>query len=113
MVKAVARAEAVYQGGRLSEAPDLIVGYDRHYGASDETTLGEIVNPDEHATLEDNTDRWSGNHLMAPEVVPGVLLMNRKVADGSYELVDLTATLLDYYGLPLGEGMVGQSILGN
>ena len=51
------------------EGPDLIVGYDRGYGASDESTLGEIT----EAVFEDNTSRWSGNHLMAPEVVPGVL----------------------------------------
>ena len=113
LVKSVVKAPDVYTGSRVAEAPDLIIGYDKHYGASDETTLGEIVNPDEHPVLEDNLDRWSGNHLMAPEVVPGVLIVNRKVGMGEYELVDLTATLLDYYGLPLSEGMVGESILGN
>jgi hypothetical protein len=46
-----------------------VVGYNVGYGCSDESTLGEIVEPG----IEDNTSRWSGNHLMAPEVVPGVL----------------------------------------
>ena len=83
-----------------AEGPDLIVGYDRGYGASDESTLGEIT----EAVLEDNTSRWSGNHLMAPEVVPGILLANRKLAGSGYDLTDLTVTLLAYYGIEPAPG---------
>ena len=75
MVLRVDRSEDVYSAERRAEGPDLIVGYDRGYGASDESTLGEIT----EAVIEDNTSRWSGNHLMAPEVVPGILLTNRKL----------------------------------
>ena len=84
----------------------LIVGYDRGYGASDESTLGEIT----ETAFADNTSRWSGNHLMAPEVVPGILLANRRPAGDGYDLTDLTATLLAYYGLDPAPGMVGQPI---
>jgi predicted AlkP superfamily phosphohydrolase/phosphomutase len=114
VVLEIVRSSEVYSGARLSEAPDLVVGYDRHYGASDESTLGEIVSPDEHTVpLEDNNERWSGNHLMAPSVVPGTLLVNRPLAGDGHGLTDLTVTLLDYYGLEAAEGMVGTSILGN
>jgi predicted AlkP superfamily phosphohydrolase/phosphomutase len=114
VVLEVAKASEIYTGQRVSEAPDLVIGYDRHYGASDESTLGEIVDPNSHSVpLEDNTDRWSGNHLMAPSVVPGVLLLNREIGAGDYDLTDLTTTLLDYYGLQAADGMVGTSILGN
>ena len=102
----VDRAEDVYSGERRAEGPDLIVGYDRGYGASDESTLGEIT----EAVLEDNTSRWSGNHLMAPDVVPGVLLANRKLSGSGYDLTDLTATLLAYYGIATPPGMVGEPI---
>lgn len=107
VVHSVARTQQVYSGSRIDEAPDLIVGYDVGYGGSDENTLGEIV----EAVIEDNTSRWSGNHLMAPEVVPGVLLINRPLPSDSHDLTDLTATLLDYYGLDKPSEMVGETIL--
>ena len=50
---------------------------------------------------EDNTSRWSGNHLMAPEVVPGVFLTNRKnLQPEGASLVDVTATMLAFFGVP-------------
>ena len=106
VVLRVDRAEDVYSAERRAEGPDLIVGYDRGYGASDESTLGEIT----EAVFEDNTSRWSGNHLMAPEVVPGILATNRKLAGNGYDLTDLTVTLLAYYGIDPAPGMVGQPI---
>jgi predicted AlkP superfamily phosphohydrolase/phosphomutase len=106
VVVRVDRAEDVYSPERRGEGPDLIVGYDRGYGASDESTLGEIT----EAEFADNTDRWSGNHLMAPEVVPGVLLTNQRLSGSGYDLTDVTATLLAHYGIPPGPGMVGEPI---
>jgi predicted AlkP superfamily phosphohydrolase/phosphomutase len=106
VVLRVDRAEDVYSGERRAEGPDLIVGYDTGYGASDESTLGEIT----EAVIEDNQSRWSGNHLMAPDVVPGVLLANRKLSGSGYDLTDLTVTLLAYYGIAAPPGMVGEPI---
>ena len=106
VVLRVDSAEKVYAETRRAEGPDLVVGYDRGYGASDESTLGEIT----EAVLEDNLSRWSGNHLMSPDVVPGVLLVNRKLEGGGYDLTDLTATLLAHYGLSPAAGMTGQAI---
>jgi predicted AlkP superfamily phosphohydrolase/phosphomutase len=106
VVRRVDRAEDVYSAERRAEGPDLIVGYDRGYGASDESTLGEIT----EAVLEDNTSRWSGNHLMAPEVVPGILATNRKLGGSGYDLTDLTVTLLAYYGIDPAPGMIGKPI---
>jgi predicted AlkP superfamily phosphohydrolase/phosphomutase len=106
VVLRVDRSEDVYSAERRAEGPDLIVGYDRGYGASDESTLGEITEAD----FADNTSRWSGNHLMAPEVVPGILLANRKLAGSGYQLTDVTATLLAYYGIEPAPGMVGRPI---
>ncbi len=102
----VDRARDIYSAARRAEAPDLVVGYNAQYGCSEESTLGEIV-PE---ALADNTKVWSGNHLMAPEVVPGILLSNRKLASGGHGLTDVTVTLLQQFGLPPGEGMVGHSL---
>ncbi len=109
VVLRVDRARDVYSGERVAEGPDMIVGYNVHYGGSDASTLGEITT----AVLEDNKSRWSGSHLMAPEVVPGILLVNRKLRGSGHDLSDVTATLLDHYGLPPAEGMVGRSIFSN
>jgi predicted AlkP superfamily phosphohydrolase/phosphomutase len=103
----VDRAKDLYHGDRVGEAPDLVVGYDSGYGHSDESTLGEVL----EVVLADNTSRWSGNHLMAPEVVPGVLLANRAVNAGDHDLTDVTATILAWYGLDLLPGMQGSPFL--
>jgi predicted AlkP superfamily phosphohydrolase/phosphomutase len=97
----------VYHGGRVAEAPDLLVGYNRNYAGSDPSTLGEIT----EAVLEDNTSRWSGNHLIDPRLVPGVLLVNAPVADGEHDLTDVTASILDHFGLAPAPGMLGTSFL--
>jgi predicted AlkP superfamily phosphohydrolase/phosphomutase len=106
VVLRVDRAEDVYSHERRGEGPDLVVGYDRGYGTSDESTLGEITD----AVMEDNRSRWSGNHLMSPDVVPGVLLVNRKLGGSDYDLTDVTATLLAHYGIEPLAGMIGQPI---
>ena len=61
--------------------------------------------------LEDNTSRWSGNHLIDPRLVPGVLLASAPVSAGEHDLTDVTASILDHYGLPPAQGMVGTSFL--
>jgi predicted AlkP superfamily phosphohydrolase/phosphomutase len=107
--KVVRRAflgKKIYSGPRAAEAPDMVVGYDAGYGCSDESTLGEISAD----VIEDNLSRWSGNHLMDPAVVPGVLLTNRKLARTGYALPDVTATLLAHYGVPLPQGMEGKDV---
>jgi predicted AlkP superfamily phosphohydrolase/phosphomutase len=103
----VDRRSEVYSGERVAEGPDLVVGYDQGYGCSDESTLGEIT----EAVIKDNTSRWSGNHLMAPEVVPGILLLNRKLSSDGHDLTDLTATLLSHYDIEMLPGMTGEPIL--
>ena len=103
----VDRGSEVYSGERAAEGPDLVVGYDEGYGCSDESTLGEIT----ETVIKDNTSRWSGNHLMAPEVVPGILLLNRKLSSDGHDLTDLTATLLSHYDIEMLAGMTGEPIL--
>jgi predicted AlkP superfamily phosphohydrolase/phosphomutase len=101
------RASEAYQGPRVAEGPDMIVGYNKGYGCSDESTLGEVT----AETLSDNESRWSGSHLMAPELVPGILLINRKLGSSGHDLTDLTATLLSYYGIEKLPDMTGEPIL--
>lgn len=100
-------AAEAFHGTRLAEAPDLVVGYASGYSCSDPSTLGEVT----EAVLEDNTGRWSGNHLIDPSLVPGVLLSDRPGIGAGHDLTDVTASVLDHYGLAPGKGMVGTSFL--
>ena len=103
----VDRSTAVYSGPRVAEAPDLVIGFNAGFGHSDESTLGEVP----AVVVEDNTSRWSGNHLMAPEVVPGVLLANRPIDGSGHEITDVTATLYAWFGLTPPAGSTGQPVL--
>jgi len=101
-------AKDVYHGDRLAEAPDLLVGYDAGYGNSDHSALGEIPN----TVLEDNLGgTFNGNHLMCPDVVPGILLSSGDVLPGAHRLEDLTVEILKRYGIPPGPGMRGSPVL--
>ncbi|MBK8286760.1 MAG: alkaline phosphatase family protein [Ahniella sp.] len=63
-------ATDAYQGASSGDAPDLIVGFNRGYRASWQTSLGGVP----AVLVEDNLQKWSGDHCVAPELVPGVLL---------------------------------------
>jgi predicted AlkP superfamily phosphohydrolase/phosphomutase len=97
----------VYRGPYVETAPDIIVGFNRGYRISWSSPLGGF--PKE--VLEDNTQRWSGDHMSAAEVIPGVLVTNRKIQAESPALYDLTATILDIFGIEKPKEMIGQAVL--
>lgn len=102
------RPANAYHGARVSEAPDLVVGYNANYGNSDESSLGRIP----HDVLADNLGgTFQGSHLMAPEVVPGTLLSTRPVREGAHGLEDLTVEILKQYGIQPVDGMRGAPVL--
>lgn len=106
VIKTVYRAEDIYSGAFLKNAPDLIVGYNKEYRASWETVLGKF--PKE--LLRDNTEKWSGDHLMEADLVPGVLLSNKKIKLEKPALYDLAPTILAEFGIQKSSNMTGKSI---
>jgi len=106
IVLRVYKASEVYSGPYVESAPDLIVGYNRGYRASGKTALGEIP----AGLVGENTEKWSGDHAMAAELVPGVVFSNRKIKVPDPALTDLTVTILSEFGLQAGEGMRGRPI---
>ena len=90
VVKAVHRREDVYRGPMTKKAPDLIVGFDVYYGASESSVLGTVP----RELISDVTDAWSGSHLMDPSVVPGILLVNGPITVPDPQLIDLTKSIL-------------------
>lgn len=99
-------AQDVYQGAHQDKAPDIIIGYNQGYRVSWSSPLGRIP----REILEDNTEKWSGDHCMAPEVIPGILLTNQKINIDSPALHDLTPTILKIFGIDKPEEMIGKPV---
>ena len=89
-------------------APDMMIGYRRNYRGSWATALGGIG----RGLFEDNKDRWSGDHCIAANLVPGVILSNMKLAVDDPELSDLGPALLQIFGIKPPESMVQRNIFG-
>jgi predicted AlkP superfamily phosphohydrolase/phosphomutase len=98
--------ETAFRGRNLKYSPDIFVGYRRGYRASWQTALGAVPK----SLLEANDEAWIGDHCMASDEVPGVVLSNRKLKAASPQLFDITATILDYFNVPKGNGMIGQTV---
>lgn len=108
VVRRVYRAEEIYAQDFRERAPDLVVGYERGYRASWQTVLGRS----DGAVVEDNLEPWSGDHLIDPEVVPGILLCNKKIEDEAPDLTDIAPTILARFGIAKPEAMRGHDLLG-
>jgi predicted AlkP superfamily phosphohydrolase/phosphomutase len=106
-VRSVLARESVYSGPYVGESPDLIVNFSGGYRASWQTAIGAV--PD--TLIEDNCRKWSGDHVVDPPLVPGVLLMNKPWSGNGARLLDLAPTILRVLGVPKGSDMEGESLL--
>ena len=93
----------LFHGEALALAPDLIVGYSPGYRCSWQSALGAV--PAE--TIEENRDAWIGDHCIAARHVPGVLLANRRLRLADPQLADVTATILQEFGVQPAPGLRG------
>src|SRR5262249_8824806 len=66
-----------YGGLRSADCPDLIAGYARGYRGSFPSASGRVSG----APIEPNRSFWSGDHMMEPSEVPGVLLSSDRRLD--------------------------------
>jgi hypothetical protein len=81
----VYRAEDIYVGDEIIDAPDLIIGYAEGYRASWQTALGGVPAP----LVEDNLRNWSGDHCVEPTLVPGVLFTSFQMNSPAQSIEDL------------------------
>jgi predicted AlkP superfamily phosphohydrolase/phosphomutase len=98
---------AAYSGPFAAESPDLVVRFAEGYRASWTTAVGGVPAD----LFEDNVKRWSGDHIVDPALVPGVLLMNQPFRSEGARLVDLAPTILAALGAPRGPAMEGEELL--
>ncbi len=96
----------VYHGPYVGNAPDIVLGFNRGHRISWQSPLGSFPK----AVFEDNTKKWSGDHMTAPDVIPGIVVANRPIRAEAPALYDLTATVLDIFGIDKLKEMIGSSI---
>jgi predicted AlkP superfamily phosphohydrolase/phosphomutase len=93
VVSSVSEVNATPENAAI--APDLIVGYSPGYRASWQTGLGNVP-PEE---IENNEDEWIADHCVDPVAVPGVLFTSGRMTSRHPKLQDVTASVLDLFGL--------------
>ncbi|MBU4252074.1 MAG: alkaline phosphatase family protein [Candidatus Omnitrophica bacterium] len=104
VVKNVYTKEEVFDGSCIDDAPDLFVGFNAGYRASWQTALGGVPN----LLIEDNKRKWSGDHLIDPELVPGVIFINKKVELKQPSIIDIVPTILNLFNIPKPKEMQGK-----
>jgi len=111
VLTSVVRARDVFHGPEevVRLAPDLQLGFNVGFGASDECAVGGITGDWQQGVfIVDNDSRWSGSHLMDPALVRGTIIAESgKSFSKDPALEDITATLYSLFGLSVPEDMDG------
>jgi predicted AlkP superfamily phosphohydrolase/phosphomutase len=107
-VRRVVAREDLYSGPYMDGAPDLLVGYEPEYRVASETAMGGVG----AEVVTDNLRPWSGDHVVDPGAVPGVLFMNTPFRGEDAGLADLAPTILAALGAPSEDPeLEGRSLL--
>lgn len=106
-IRRVLPREALYSGPYATEAPDLVVHCAAGYRVSWATSTGGLGD----ALFEDNRKAWSGDHIIDPDLVPGVLFTSRQLAHNAPHLADVAPTILDALGVPCGSNTEGRKLV--
>ena len=92
-VRNVFDGELLYPGNANNDAPDLVIGYEPGFRASWQTTLGGVP----ASLVDDNGKKWSGDHCITPEAVPGVLFTSFKTEIPLESLQDIARYAREYW----------------
>ena len=106
MIARVYLGDEVYSGGLPDRAPDLVVGYAHGYRCSDESVLGEVS----AHLVQDNKDKWSGDHCVDRALVPGVLFASKPIRAQVPSLPDIAASAHEAFSVAAPDEMEGKSI---
>jgi predicted AlkP superfamily phosphohydrolase/phosphomutase len=106
-IHSVCRREHLYSGAYISEAPDLLVNFAPGYRVSWESALGKTSG----SSFQDNLRRWSGDHIVDPMCVPGIVLLNRPAELEGADIRDIAPTVLKHFGVAPHAAMEGRPLL--
>ena len=87
-------------------APDLIIGYASGYRCAHASILGNLSGP----VVSDNSEKWSADHCIDRDAVPGVLLANRPLRAERPSLPDVTASVLAEFPVEMPRGILGKPV---
>lgn len=91
LIRQVFDRKDIYPGLASAEAPDLVVGYEKNYRASWQTTLGGAP----QKLVEANQQKWSGDHCIDPSLVPGVLFTSFPLSHEVNNIQDIPDLILN------------------
>jgi len=106
-IERVYTRDELYHGPHAGDGPDLVVGFKPGYRTSWQTAVGGYP----EGLIEDNRESWSGDHLVDPAHVPGVLFASRPLAAPEACVADVVPTILRLLRLPLAAELEGRSLL--
>jgi predicted AlkP superfamily phosphohydrolase/phosphomutase len=86
--------EEFHDGEYLDIGPDGVLGYHRYHRGSWESANGTL----DPAVLKDNVD-WTGDHVVDPVLVPGILFSSQRLGRRVTGLKDLGAAILAEFGV--------------
>jgi predicted AlkP superfamily phosphohydrolase/phosphomutase len=98
--------DRMYSGPYKGNAPDLLIGYNHGYRISWEGASGVVGTP----AFEDNRKAWSGDHIVDPRIVPGIVLSTHTINTDDPHISDLAATALTLFGVQPPEYMDGRPL---
>jgi predicted AlkP superfamily phosphohydrolase/phosphomutase len=88
-------SQEIYSGRLADRAPDIIVGFNEGYRTSWQSALGGA--PEQ--VFIDNENKWSGDHIVDPSIVPGILFSNFKLNRINPSIIDIAPTVLSCFGM--------------
>jgi predicted AlkP superfamily phosphohydrolase/phosphomutase len=98
--------DLMYNGPYKGNAPDLLIGYNHGYRISWDGASGVVNTP----AFEDNEKAWSGDHIVDPRIVPGIILANHPLNNTDPHITDLAPTALKLFGVPAPPHMEGTAV---
>ncbi|MCU0304461.1 MAG: alkaline phosphatase family protein [Thermoanaerobaculales bacterium] len=99
--------DTLYRGPYKGNAPDLLIGYNHGYRISWGCASGVVAG----RVFEDNVKAWSGDHIVDPRLVPGVLFCDRAVSSDDPHITDLAPTVLTLFGIRPPGHMDGRPLI--
>jgi hypothetical protein len=93
VVMQVFDGSALNPANQNDDAPDLVVGYAPGFRASWQTTLGGAP----RTLVDDNARKWSGDHCIAPDAVPGVLFSSFDLDDSVKSIGDIAHSVRTHW----------------
>jgi len=92
-IREIFDGELLYPGNANNDAPDLVIGYEPGFRASWQTTLGGVP----VSLIDDNNKKWSGDHCVTPDAVPGVLFTSFKTDSPMASIQDVARYASEFW----------------